>query len=54
MKPGAQRHLMAEIAHQRHITDTAIGRREPLDCRERIVGGAIVDEHDLPIRQGLH
>jgi hypothetical protein len=53
MKPGAQCDLVAEIAHQRHIADAAVGCGEALDLGERIVGRAIVDEHDLPIRQGL-
>jgi len=53
MKPRAQCHLVAEIAHQRHIADAAVGCGEALYLRERIVGRAIIDEYDLPIRHGL-
>lgn len=51
MQAGAQRDLMAEIANQSDIADAAIGCREPLDFRQGAVGGAVIDEYDLPIGQ---
>ncbi len=42
----AQRRLMAEIARERHVADARIARRRA-DGRERAVGRAVIDEHDL-------
>jgi hypothetical protein len=44
--PGAQRRLVPEVARERDIADRGIARGRT-DRRERAVGRAVVDEHDL-------
>ena len=46
-QPGAERHLMAEIAREGDVAHIRIAFRQGLDLGERRISRAVIHEHDF-------